>query len=427
MDIRIEKPPGGGEVKAIASKSQAHRLLICAALSDKESYIKCPESSDDIEATAGCLKSLGASIEHDGEGFAVKPVKYPVSERMVTQVCGESGATLRFMLPVCGALGVPADFIMVGRHRDRPTSPLLEELAANGCVISMYKGNLISSGKLSAGDFDLPGNVSSQFISGLLLALPLLDGESVINVEGRVESLPYVTLTLNVLEMFGIKIRHRGSRGGRGAVYLIEGLQNYRSQGAYSVEGDWSNAAPWLSAGAISGSGVTCTNLNLGSFQRDMAILRLLERFGANVAYEGDSVTVTPSKLRGIQVDAADTPDLVPLLAVVASVAKGETLINNIGRLKMKESDRMRAVAETLRTLGADISEKQDGLLIRGVKTLSGGTVQSNNDHRIVMMAAIASAVCENPVTINVAEPITKSYPGFFKDFEVLGGIAAEV
>ena len=427
MDIRIESPPTGGTVRAIASKSQAHRLLVCAALADKETYIKCSESSGDIEATVGCLNSLGADIKYDGAGFVIKPVAQPVSESMVTQTCGESGATLRFMLPVCCALGVPADFIMVGRLRDRPSSPLLEQLAANGCVISMYRGNLISSGQLTAGEYDLPGNVSSQFISGLLLALPLLEGDSVINVEGRVESLPYVTLTLNVLERFGVRVKHRGSRGGRGAVYLIEGSQRYISRGEYSVEGDWSNAAPWLSAGAISGSGVTCSNLNPGSSQGDMAILRLLERFGANVAYEGDSVTVTPSKLYGIQIDAADTPDLVPLLAVVASVAKGETLITNAGRLRMKESDRLHAVAETLRVLGADITEKQDSLHIKGVKSLEGGSVPSFSDHRIVMMAAIASLVSDNPVTINVAESVTKSYPNFFKDFELLGGKVSEV
>ena len=422
MDIRIENPPEGGEVKAIASKSQAHRLLICAALADKKTRIKCAERSDDIDATVGCLVSLGARIGHDGEGFDVAPVGVPVPPDPVTQVCGESGATLRFMLPVCCALGVPAEFLMLGQLRKRPTSPLLEQLVANGCDITMHNGSLRCSGKLSSGEYFLQGNISSQFISGLLLALPLLEGDSVISVEGVVESMPFVTMTLDMLKAFGVRIHLRGLRGGRGAVYLVDGPQSYRTPGALGVEGDWSNAAPWLSAGAIRGSGVTCTGLNLGSNQGDMAITRLLERFGAKVAYEGDKVTVFPSKLRGIEIDASDTPELVPFLAVVAAVAKGETIINNAGRFRYRENDRLRAVAETLRTLGADITERQDRLVIRGVKALAGGSVPSLSDHRIVMMAAIASAVCDEPVTIPAAEAVSKSYPAFFDDFAKLGG-----
>jgi len=418
----IEKPISGGKVKAIASKSQAHRLLICAALSEKETYIECAERSDDIDATVGCLKSLGAGIRHDGEGFTVAPIKSPVAGEHVTQVCGESGATLRFMLPVCCALGAPADFILVGQLRDRPISPLLEQLAANGCDISIQKSSIRCTGKLGSGEFFLQGNISSQFISGLLLSLPLLEGYSVINVEGSVESMPYVTMTLEALDTFGITVKRRGSRAGRGAIYMIEGAQSYRTPGRVRVEGDWSNAAAWLGAGAIGGSGVTCTGLNLGSSQGDMAIMRLLARFGAKVAYEGGSVTVAPARLLGIQIDATDTPDLVPVLSAVAAVAEGETLISGAGRLRAKESDRLRSVSETLRTIGADIRETEDGLMIRGSKSLRGGTVTSFSDHRIVMMAAIASGVCKGQVAINVAEAVSKSYPGFFADFEALGG-----
>jgi len=424
VNIKIVKPPDGGEVKAVASKSQTHRLLICSALADKKTYIECTERSDDIDATVNCLESLGARIDYDGTGFKVLPVGFPVPADLVTQVCGESGATLRFMLPVCCAMGVPADFLMLGQLRKRPTSPLLEQLVANGCVISMYKGSLRSSGRLCSGEYFLQGNISSQFISGLLLALPLLEGDSVISVEGVVESMPYVTMTLDILKAFGIRIHPRGQRGGRGAVYLIDGSQRYRTPGTYRVEGDWSNAAPWLCAGAIRGSGVTCTDLNLGSSQGDMAITRLLERFGAVVSYEGDRVTVCPAKLRGIEIDASDTPDLVPFLAVVASVAKGETVINNAGRLRLKESDRLRAITDTLQSLGADITERKDSLVVRGVRSLTGGVVPSYSDHRMIMMAAIASIVCESPVTINLAEAVSKSYPGFFEDFAKLGGKA---
>ena len=426
MNIFIEKPISGGTVKAVASKSQAHRLLICAALSEKETYIECAERSDDIDATVGCLKSLGTDIRHDGEGFTVNPARPRIASGQVTQVCGASGATLRFMLPVCCALGVTADFVLVGQHRDRPISPLLEQLAANGCDISIQKNSIRCTGKLGSGEFFLQGNISSQFISGLLLSLPLLEGYSVINIEGLVESMPYVTMTLEALDAFGITVKRRGSRAGRGAIYMIEGSQSYRSPGRVRVEGDWSSAAAWLGAGAIGGCGVTCTGLNLGSSQGDMAIMRLLARFGANVAYEGGSVSVAPAKLHGIQIDASDTPDLVPVLSAVASVAAGETLISGAGRLRIKESDRLRSVAETLRAIGAKIRETEDGLVIRGVESLRGGTVTSFSDHRIVMMAAVASIACKEPVAINVAEVVSKSYPGFFEDFEALGGQVIE-
>jgi len=426
VDIRIEKPPVGGEVKAIASKPQAHRLLICAALADKNTRINCAERSDDIDATVSCLVSLGARIAYDGAGFKVQPSGIPVPTGPIIQVCGQSGATLRFMLPVCCALGVPAEFLMLGQLRKRPSSPLLEQLAANGCDIAKHDGGLRCSGKLSSGEYFLKGNVSSQFMSGLLLALPLLEGYSVISVEGVVESMPFVTMTLDILRAFGVRIHLRGLRGGRGSVYLVEGPQNFRTPGTLVVEGDWSCAAPWLSAGAIRGSGVTCTGLNLGSNQGDMAITRLLERFGAKVAYEGDKVTVYPAELRGIEIDASDTPDLVPFLAVVAAAAKGETVINNAGRLRHGGNDRLRAVAETLRALGADITERQDGLVVRGVKALAGGSVPSRSDHRIVMMAAIASAACDGPVTITGAGAVSKSYPEFFVDFAKLGGKTAK-
>ncbi|MCL2227181.1 MAG: 3-phosphoshikimate 1-carboxyvinyltransferase [Oscillospiraceae bacterium] len=422
MNITITKPPSGGAIEAVASKSHAHRLLICAALSDKTSYIECSERSDDIDATVACLESLGAQIRHDGTGFNVVPLSFPLSKEPVMQVCGESGATLRFMLPVCAALGVPAMFVTVGSLRERPTSPLLEQLASNGCEITMSKGNLACFGKLQSGDYTLQGNVSSQFISGLLMALPLIDGDSVINVEGKVESMPYVTLTLDVLRSYGINARMKGTRAGRGAICLIEGSQKYISPGDVKVEGDWSNAAAWLGAGVLGGSGVTCSGLNLGSSQGDMAILRQMGRFGASVEYEGDTVYVSPAKKSAIQFDASNTPDLVPILALIASVSEGETIINNAGRLRLKESDRLNAVAETLKVLGADISEMQDGLAIKGKRALKGGTVTSFGDHRIVMMAAIASVVCENPVTIIAADSVNKSYPGFFKDFEKLGG-----
>jgi 3-phosphoshikimate 1-carboxyvinyltransferase len=427
LNVEVIKPVNGGEIKAIPSKSQAHRLLICAALADGGTYIECGETSDDIDATVRCLNSLGASVTHDGAGFAVKPLAAPASSDVITQDCGESGSTLRFMLPVCCALGATAEFIMRGRLPERPMMPLLKAINLHGCEFSATGNNLRCSGQLTSGVFELPGDVSSQFTSGLLLALPLLGDDSVLIVEGKEESRRYASLTLDALGRFNIRIERKVPQANVRSIYVIKRSEGFRSPGKASVDGDWSNAAFWLCAGAIGGNEVTCSGLNLGSRQGDMAILRLLERFGADVAYEASSVTVKPSGLRGIEIDASDVPDLVPALSVVAAVAEGDTLVYSAGRLRMKESDRLASITAALRDLGADVDKTHDGLIIRGKKALSGGTTTSFGDHRIAMMAAIASTVCENPVTIKGAEAVNKSYPGFFRDFEKLGGVVRSV
>jgi len=377
--------------------------------------VRCGETSDDIDATAACLSALGAEISYSwGEGFSVKPVK-PGGEAVLD--CGESGSTLRFMLPICCALGAQAELHMRGRLPSRPMSPLLEELAAHGCIFDGVGGSpLKTSGKLRGGEFNLPGNVTSQFISGLLFALPLLDGDSRLNVAGKLESEPYIDMTLDALRAFGI-----GIKCGDG-YYAVRGGQKYCSPGTVDVEGDWSNAAFWLCAGAVGNGGVTCTGLNPDSKQGDMAVLELLKRFGAGVTYGDGTAAVSPAALRAIRIDAGDTPDLVPVLAAVASVAHGETVIYNAGRLRIKESDRLHTVTETLRALGADITETADGLTINGKQSLRGGTVSSFGDHRIAMTAAVTSRVCGGMVTIEGAEAVDKSYPGFWDDFEALDG-----
>jgi len=326
------------------------------------------------------------------------------------------------MLPICCALGIPTEFIIDGQLAEKPITPLLTELTAHGCEIIKENGTLRCSGKLTSGVYELSGNITSQFISGLLIALSLFRDDSVLCVSGREEYRPYIAMTLDALGMFGLRIKRFATNPGRGAAFGIIGSQLFKTPGTVSIEGDWSNAAFWLCAGAIGGTGVTCTGLNLGSTQGDMAIMRLLQRFGANVSYENDSVTVTSGKLYGIQIDAIDTPDLVPALSIVASVAEGETMICNAKRLTVIESDRFYAMKETLHLLGADVSETKDGLIIKGKNALRGGTFKSYNDHRIAMMASVASIVCENPVMIIDAEVVNKSYPGFFRDFKSLGG-----
>ncbi|MCL2070204.1 MAG: 3-phosphoshikimate 1-carboxyvinyltransferase [Treponema sp.] len=435
LKIRITKPLKGGTVRAIASKSEAHRLLLCAALASAppagECFVACPDRSEDIDATARCLEALGAELRYENEGFFVRPIGTKAgleknagqTERRVLD-CGESGATLRFLLPVCGALGLAVSFDMKGRLSKRPLSPLIEEMAAHGCALSRpTPARLDCEGRLSHGSYTLPGDISSQFVSGLLFALPLLNGDSVLRVTGALESRPYVDMTLDALRLFGFRVLEEEAcdDGSPLHVFAIPGGQSGSAPPRVRAGGDWSNAAFWLSAGAIGKGAITCTGLDPASRQGDRAIVELLEAFGAHVSRKPDAVTVSPGALRGTDIDAGNTPDLVPVLAAVASVAEGKTTIRNAGRLRIKESDRLRTVTELLSSLGADIMETEDGLVITGKKSLAGGETESYGDHRIAMCAAVLSSVCDGPVVIRDAQAVRKSYPGFFEDFSALG------
>jgi 3-phosphoshikimate 1-carboxyvinyltransferase len=421
MNTTIVKPPRGGTVSAIASKSHAHRALIAAALADGPTAIICGETNADIRATVQCLAALGAQIAYTDGIFAVTPLARPVSGDTRTLDCGESGSTLRFLLPVACALGVHASFVLHARLPQRPLSPLYEELTAHGCTLSPQGTSpLTASGKLTGGTFLIAGNVSSQFVTGLLLALPLLPEDSRIQVTGALESRPYVDITLQTLADFGIEIAQQD--GG----FIISGGQRFRSPGTLTVEGDWSNAACWLALGAVGREPVTVTGLNLESPQGDKAFLDLLARFGARVTAGGSAVTVTGGDLRGIDADTSANPDLVPMIAAVALAAKGRTRIGNAARLRLKESDRLSGIARTLRAFGAQIEETPDGLVIEGGRSLRGARVSSENDHRIAMMAAVASALCDGEVTIGGADAVNKSYPRFFDDLRTLGGQTRE-
>jgi 3-phosphoshikimate 1-carboxyvinyltransferase len=418
-DVKVSPCRLNGVVRAIPSKSQAHRALICAALADKPTSIECNGGSDDIAATADCLSALGAKIGLEQGVYAVSPLKRDARD-IATLDCGESGSTFRFMLPIAGALGREASFILKGRLPERPLSPLYEELVRHGAELSP-QGSVPfrASGRLAPGRYSLDAGVSSQFISGLLFALPLLGADSELQLTGQAESFPYIELTLAMLEMFGVKTEFKDN------VFYIPGGQTYCSPGRTQVEGDWSNASFWLSAGAIGDGSVTCTGLNFKSRQGDRAVIEILAKFGARIEVkENDSsVTVSGGKLRGIEIDARDIPDLVPVLAVVGARAEGKTVIRNAGRLRTKESDRLAAINAVLRALGADSEETGDGLVIHGGKAFKGCQVSSCGDHRIAMSAAVAATVCEEPVVIQGAQAINKSYPGFFDDLRSLGSL----
>lgn len=422
MNIVIAKPPQGGTIQAIASKSHAHRALIAASLADAPTSVACGEVNEDILATARCLQALGAQIQYENGVFSVIPLTRPVSKEPRVLDVGESGSTLRFMLPLACALGATASFVMGGRLPQRPLSPLYEELAAHGCTLSPQgRSPLAVSGQLAGGTYRIAGNVSSQFITGLLFALPLLPTDSQIEILGTLESRPYVACTLQVLADFGISITERDNR------FAISGKERFISPKTIRVEGDWSNAACWFTLGALQAAPVTVTGLNPASPQGDKAFLSMLERFGAQVKSTETSITVSGGTLHGITVDASATPDLVPMIAAVALAAGGETRIQNAARLRLKESDRLHAIAQTLRTFGAQIAETADGLTIHGGAPLHGGTVSACGDHRIAMMAAVVSTLCDDPVTIENADAANKSYPRFFDDFRSLGGTAREV
>ncbi|MDR0248689.1 MAG: 3-phosphoshikimate 1-carboxyvinyltransferase [Oscillospiraceae bacterium] len=401
MTVRIDRPIVGGSVAAPPSKSETHRALICSALAGADMPAG---GSEDIEATARSLSALrrGGKLVLD---------------------CGESGSTLRFLLPVCAALGKEAAFVMRGRLPSRPLSALTDALAAHGCAIARPEDcMLICRGRLESGEYTLPGNVSSQYVSGLLLALPLLPGESAVRCEGVLESRPYVDMTVDILRRFGVEINENPDAG-RGSVFVVPGNQQYSlpPDGA-GIGGDWSAAAFWLASGAFGPGAVTVTGLREDTRQGDKAVATLLSAFGAQVRWDGNAVTVAHGVLQGTDIDARDTPDLVPALAAVASVAEGKTTIYGAGRLRLKESDRLRAVSECLTALGANISETEDGLVIEGKRRLIGGVIGSFGDHRIAMTAAVLSRVCEKPVAIVGAEAVNKSYPRFFDDFAALGG-----
>lgn len=409
------------KIKAISSKSEAHRLLICAALSDGQTSIVCNDTNEDISATVSCLNSLGANIVRDkndnGEmTFFVTPIAEIPSR--ATLDCGESGSTLRFLLPVVAALGIECDIYMHSRLPERPLSPLYELLTENGVHLSPQGSNpLHVSGKLKSGDYSIAGNISSQFISGLLFALPFTDGDSTLTMTGKLESTPYITMTEQALEIFSAQIRNDGNVFYIPRANSCVGLNRFTTPHTVFVGGDWSNAAFFLCAGAIGCQHVAVEGLDLNSAQGDREIINILKRMGASISRSGNCITVSRADLFGIEIDASQIPDLVPAISVVASVAMGKTRIYNASRLRLKESDRIQSVCQMLTTLGADITETDDGMIIHGKSKLTGGTVNSCNDHRIAMSAAVASLVCKNPVTVEGIEAVNKSYPAFLSDF----------
>ena len=459
MNKTVRAGARSGSVTIPASKSAAHRQLICAALSEAESTVVCDGISKDIQATMDCLTALGARFIKAPEGIRVIPrefaggvacsswaggEKQPASavgaggEKQPASAvgageekqlpCGESGSTLRFLLPIAAALSENVTFHMEGKLPERPHKELIEQLSLHGARIYQDGANLHCEGSLSGGLYELPGGVSSQFISGLLFALPLLKESSVIRIVGSIESAAYIAMTEQAVSAAGIRFTKRlqevsegGSHFAKTAPeYLIPGGQSYRAKEHITVERDWSNAAFFLCAGAFSEEGILVKGLSADTAQGDREILSVLRKFGAEVTEGEEGILVRKRPLQGSMVDASGIPDLVPVISVLAAGAAGETRIVHAERLRFKESDRLQSTAAMLTSLGGTVSETQDGLIIKGTRTLTGGTVNPVNDHRIAMAAAVAAGICGGEVTIEDAQCVEKSYPAFFTDWENL-------
>ncbi len=397
MDIKITPSQLFGKVNAIASKSVAHRQLICAAFSDAPTKISCPEISKDIIATADCLKALGAKVIYENSTFDIIPIDKPSNNAVLN--CCESGSTLRFMLPLVCALGIDATFKMEGRLPERPLSPMWEELINHGAILKKPTPDTITvSGHLDNKSFLIKGDVSSQFITGLLFSLCVLQKPTEIKVTTPIQSMPYINITCEVLKDFGITTTFKNN------TFSLSG--QLTSKESYTSDGDWSNGAFWICANELSEKNIECTGLSENSPQGDKEILNIIKELKKEVT----------------EIDGSNIPDLIPIISVLSSVSNGKTVIKNAQRLRIKESDRILSTYELIKNLGGKCEITDDGLIIEGIKKLRGGVVDSFNDHRIAMSAAVASIVCENEVIINGAEAVKKSYPSFWEDFEKLGG-----
>lgn len=412
MDIELSPKKLKGRVDIPSSKSYVHRMLMTAAFSRAESVLLGDCSSDDIAATMRVLTAFGAQFQAVDGGVKIAPAAKP--ERAVAD-CGESGSTLRFALPISAALGMETKFIGSKRLGERPMDELLNCLKEHGVKVEGKGLPLTISGKLSAGDYQIDASRSSQYVTGLLLALPLLNGDSTLTVHGEA-SRAYIDITLDVLNHSGAEITKQGN------TFFIRG-GGYSVSGEKRAEGDWSNAAFWMVAGLL-GDGVSIGNLNPSSRQGDMRVVNLLKDAGGSLNWEKGRLIVQPSELHAISFDADDIPDAVPALSVALASAKGASVITGVKRLRVKESDRLFAVADMLTRLGVPntYNKEKDELQIEGVNRFTGGTLSSYNDHRLAMAGSVAAVRAQSPVKITGAEAVKKSYPAFFADYESLGG-----
>lgn len=406
MNRIIENKKLSGEISAITSKSYAHRAIFCAALAKGESVIEIDELSKDIEASLNAAKSLGVRIKKIGNKFYINPPKKFLGP--VTVDVFESGTTLRFLLPVIAALGLEAKIIRRGSLVGRTNSVYFHEFPKHGVEIKEVGDSIYLRGKLRDFNFTLPGNISSQFISGLMLASGFCQEDFNIRLTSETESKPYIHMTIDVMKNFGVEV--------------IEGKNSFTCRGKFSpanyvVEKDWSNALFFLAAG------VRVLGLNKNSLQGDRHALDFLKDLGyVNLSKDEIQLKKVRDAKKNVILDAKNIPDAVPILSIMAALSKTHTEVINIKRLRLKESDRVKSTVEMLENLGVEVKLFEDSFSFRGVKKFKSAKIDSHNDHRIAMAASIAATFAEGPIIINDSQCVEKSYKNFYEDFKSLGG-----
>ena len=408
FNLKVKPSSIVGEITAPPSKSFAHRILISAFLSGSEITVKNVGKSVDASVTLNALKTLGATVLESEDKVTIKKSSLPTEKVIID--CKESGSSLRFLLPVVSALGLNAEFTGAKRLLERPIKELVDALNINGANID----GLTVNGKLKSGVYTVDGGISSQYITGLLLALSCVDGESEIIIDGTLVSEPYVDITLAVLSEFGVWFK-KTERG-----YKIRGGYSPKKH-QFVVEGDWSGASFTLALGAI-GSQVAVKGLNANSVQGDRKIVDILKSFGASVEISEYAVTVKGGNLKGITVDMEDVPDLVQIVSVIASYASGKTTLVGVDRLRLKESDRIKAVIDSLSAVGIKVEYCNNSIIIYGGSP-NGSVIDGGNDHRTVMSAVVMATFAKAESLVLGGNAINKSYPEFIKDYQKLGGI----
>ena len=403
MKVNIQPGKLEGAVTPPSSKSQAHRAVLALMLAQGEGHLFNLSSSQDIQATQDCVAALKSGRPAGADGL-------PLLD------CGESGSTLRFLIPVALALRGGGHFTGQGRLMERPQGPYIQLFREKGIVWEQEGAWLTVSGRLEPGTYALPGDVSSQFVSGLLFALPLLPGNSTLTVQQPVESESYIRMTIEAIAASGIEVQE-----GSAFSWRIPGHQQYKSHSCH-LNGDYSQAAVLCCAGAL-GHDITVTHLSPVTTQGDRAILRHLMALGATVEESDNHICVKAGKLHGATLDMHDCPDIAPILALTAQLAEGESRLTHCGRLRLKECDRLAATVEILNLLGGDAKADGDDIVLHGVKQLRGGvTLPNYGDHRMVMLASIAATKCEQPIEMDGIEAIDKSWPEYLKVYQMLGG-----
>lgn len=416
--VVIENSRLKGNIKIPPSKSMSHRAIMAAGLSKGKSEIKNLIFSKDIKATIECMRNVGASIIEHEDSIEVEGIG-GVQIKKYNFYCNESGSTIRFMIPI-GMMDHDNKQAVVfhgeGRLKTRPLTPYFDIFNKMNIQYE-YPSSLPLKiwGTLESGIYELPGNVSSQFVTGLMYALSLSEGDSVIKMTSTLESKSYVDMTIDVLKAFGINIENKEYKE-----FYVPGNGKYNSR-EYTVEGDYSQVAFFIVAGLINGD-LRLTGLKEKSLQGDSEILEIVKRMGGDIRFEDGVLIVKKSKTHGVEIDMSEIPDMLPAISVLAALSEGRTHLYNGQRIRLKESDRIKAMYTELKKLGAKVEETEDGLIINGVAQLTGGAVEGWNDHRIVMALAVAATCASSPVTITDAHAITKSYPHFFDDLKVIGG-----